>query len=671
MSADTLTPTGVQTVVFPQPAGNLGWALVGLNEVVGVYDRPEPGANLVSLVGLTPDGQRLFNTGIVAGGLMAPAMASTPGTGVLVLERQGSSPGDTGPLGYAAFDLNGVASAGFQSIGPADGVVYAYQAFSTPTGYHVEWVTTAGGGPSLWQADLSGTGQVVSGSLVSGPGGGVVPYAAALVGGQTFTVTDNQAQLAGRAPVTLPDEPPHGLTEVVATGLAGVDEAAVAWADSGTAYAAIYDAATNRFGAPIGLDWGSASQLHIAGLPDGDFVVSWLKTGQYEGEVFTPTGEGGGVIALAGLAIGVDGAGELLTAGFQPSNGILAIQSYAIGTAQPNGTVYTSETFYVVPAGVSTVHLTGANQVIQANDAGNVIWSNDTRNDLVGGAGNDTFHLGRAGDTAVGGAGVNTFDYAAIPWAGGFITDFSATDVLDLTALTSTTSDTGSDGFADGYLQITDDGMGDALVWARYATSGPTSDWWLVIELNGVPSSALRHTRDVVTESAFTGPTDVSTASASYTAASSVKTITLTGSQQTIDASATNGVTINSNDSGNVLIGGPGDDVFHVGRGGDTVNGGAGADTFAYAAIPWAGGPITDFNASQGDSLDVTGLLANASFTGLDPFAAGYLKYGTDAGGSAQIWADYNLPGNDGWWLVATLDGVSTSSLHYANGLIT
>lgn len=31
----------------------------------------------------------------------------------------------------------------------------------------------------------------------------------------------------------------------------------------------------------------------------------------------------------------------------------------------------------------------------------------------------------------------------------------------------------------------------------------------------------------------------------------------------------------------------------------------------------------------------------------------------------AQVWSDIHAPGNDGSWLVANLDGVSTSSLHY------
>src|SRR6185437_3199199 len=128
-----------------------------------------------------------------------------------------------GPLTYEVFGTTGADLTGLQAIGPTGVGVLADQVFSTPTGYHLEWVTSASGATSLWQADLSGTGQLVPGSLVSGPGAGVVPYAAALVDGQTFTVTDNQAQFAGAAPVTVPGEPPHGLTEVVTTGLAGVD----------------------------------------------------------------------------------------------------------------------------------------------------------------------------------------------------------------------------------------------------------------------------------------------------------------------------------------------------------------------------------------------------------------------------------------------------------------
>jgi hypothetical protein len=247
--------------------------------------------------------------------------------------------------------------------------------------------------------------------------------------------------------------------------------------------------------------------------------------------------------------------------------------------------------------------------------------------------------------------------------------------VLDLTGLMSTTSDTGSDGFADGYLKITDDGSGNAQVWADYFLPG-NDGWWLVETLDGVAPSSLTHSGDVIGVGSSSGgggggPTSVSTADANYTAPANVTSITLTGSQQHIDASATHGVTITSNDTGNVLIGGAGDDLFHLGRGGDWVAGGAGADTFAYAGTPWAGGGITDFNGAEGDKVDVSSLLQASGYSGSDPFADGYLQLTSDASGNAQLWSDVHQPGNEGWWLVATLDGVSTSSLHYSGGLIT
>lgn len=168
-----------------------------------------------------------------------------------------------------------------------------------------------------------------------------------------------------------------------------------------------------------------------------------------------------------------------------------------------------------------------------------------------------------------------------------------------------------------------------------------------------------------------TNPAEVTTGAVDYTAPAGVTHITLTGAQQHIDASATAGVTIDSSNGGATLLGGAGNDVFHLGRGGDVVTGGAGADTFAYGETPWAGGVITDFNAAEGDRIDVSGLLSRSGYSGSDPFADSYLKFTAAGDGSAQLWSDIHLPGADAWWLVATIDGVSTSSLHYSGGLIT
>jgi Ca2+-binding RTX toxin-like protein len=430
--------------------------------------------------------------------------------------------------------------------------------------------------------------------------------------------------------------------------------------------------------------------IHTSGNPDDILYLPdtsssvWLNSGG-----FTVVGGAGNDLIRGGLS-GADrlfgGAGDDILYGHGgddfldggPGNDV----AYYTGLRSSYTISSTTDGRYIVtdmnPNGDGTDTLVGIERLVFADAVvalspppGQTFTSDNNGDHWVGTAGNDTFNLGRGGDWVSGNGGGDTYKFAEIPWAGGHITDFNAGDVLDLTGLMSTTSDKGTDGFADGYLKITDDGSGNAQVCADYHLPG-NDGWWLVETLDGVAPANVQHVGDIVTVgSGASGPIDVTTANASYTAPASAKTITLTGSQQHIGATATNGVTINSNDSGNVLLGGAGDDLFHLGRGGDWVAGGAGADTFAYAAIPWAAGGISDFNAAEGDRIDVTGLLSHARFTGADPFAAGYLEFSADASGNAQLWADYNQPGNDGWWLVATLDGVQTSSLHYSGGLIT
>lgn len=336
---------------------------------------------------------------------------------------------------------------------------------------------------------------------------------------------------------------------------------------------------------------------------------------------------------------------------------VTALKHVALSTVQINGDLIATTT--------------GASSGGGSGGGPGQTYASDNNGDTwVGTSGDDTFHLGRGGDVVTGNGGNDAYDFAEIPWAGGHITDFNAGDVLDLSGLMSTTADTRSDGFADGYLQITDS-SGGAEVWAQYATSGSSSGWWLVETLDGVSASSLTTHGDVVTVgSAPSGPSSVSTSDSNYVAPSYVTSITLTGSQQHIDASATTDVTITSNNTGNTLIGGAGDDIFHLGRGGDMVTGGTGSNDFAYAETPWAGGTITNFDGAH-DEIDVSGLLAKSGYTGSDPFADGYLQLTSDTNGNAQLWSDVHQSGNDGWWLVATLDGVSTSSLHYSGGLIT
>jgi hypothetical protein len=682
MSADTLTADGgVVTIGPPAPDENghpstfVGYvALAGSNEIVTLTQSQSSSAFFpyeLTATAYTLSGALRFQDVIFDGNNTFPQGASTPVMTVLA----------DGNVAIAWNVIDGTALAGsadnvIDLVSPSGAISGAYLPKDTGTDQSGSYGMSIMGAPEALYATATGFTLEWDehSSFVSPPvryahateafglGGGqgarvlstesspnqIMPALHGFAGTVSASVqlTDNALQYWDGTTlhdaVTIPGEPASAITEETAAMLTG-GQAAVAWVDSGTDYVSIFDPVTESFGARIGLDWGGASDMHVVGLPDGGFAVSWENGGAYKGEVFDASGNGGGIISLAGDVAGVDSHGDLYTVALD-SSGQYDVQTYAINGSGGGGGI-----------------------------TGQTVTSDNTGDVWVGTAGNDTFNLGRGGDYVTGNGGDDTYRFGGVPWAGGHITDFNADDVLDLTGLMSTTSDTGTDGFADGYLKITDDGSGDAQVWADYHIAG-NDGWWLVETLDGVAPSSLQHSGDTITvgsSSGGGGPTDVSTSDASYTAPASVKTITLTGSQQHIDASATSGVTITSNDTGNVLIGGAGDDTFHLGRGGDWAAGGAGADTFAYAGTPWAGGGITDFNAGEGDKVDVSGLLAASGYTGSDPFADGYLQLTTDSSGDAQLWSDVRQAGNDGWWLVATLDRVSTSSLHYAGGLIT
>ncbi|MGZ3273969.1 MAG: type I secretion C-terminal target domain-containing protein [Caulobacteraceae bacterium] len=460
-----------------------------------------------------------------------------------------------------------------------------------------------------------------------------VPHAFATAPSTTLQIADNVVQVydgtAFVSAANIPGEPAHAITSE-ATAILANGHAAVAWVDSGTAYVSLFDPSTGSFAGPMGLDWGGASDVHVVALPDGGFVTSWMNTlppfgspmgyyPLYEGRVYAADGTGGPVMQLAGDVAGIDSYGNLHTV--------------ASSTGQE----------YVVAYTIS--------------------------GESIGGPGDDVLHLGRSGNIASGGGGNDVFAFAEVPWNGGHITDFSTGDQIDLTGLLATTGYVGSDPIGAGFIRITTDAAGNGQIWADYNLPG-NDGWWLVTTVDGVGGAALHLVNGVVTE-VVAGQT-VYTSDPTYAALSPVDTVYLTGSHQTVTAAAVDrAVTMFSNDTGNTLLGSDFNDLFHLGRGGDVVTGSAGADTFSYAETPWAGGEITDFTAAQGDRIDVSGLLGASGYSGSDPFADGYLKYTTDDHGNAQLWSDINLPGNDGWWLVATLDGVQTSSLHYSGGMIT
>jgi hypothetical protein len=191
-------------------------------------------------------------------------------------------------------------------------------------------------------------------------------------------------------------------------------------------------------------------------------------------------------------------------------------------------------------------------------------------------------------------------------------------------------------------------------------------------DVSGVSSGGNLYTIDSnfnVQQYAIQGGQSVSTSAATYTAPAGVQTIYLTGSSQIVTGNASGDV-FWSNDTGNAMIGGAGNDVFHIGRGGDWVLGNGGDDVFQFSGVPWAGAHIYGF--TSGDVVDLTAMMSTVDHEpSIDPFSSGFLKFTDDGSGDAQIWANYQVPGNDVFWLVATLSGVSSSSLHYDHALIT
>jgi hypothetical protein len=650
MSADTLTASGAAIDLGPPSADENGHASTFLSyaaeptgdEIVTLtasgYSAQYQGATEITATGYDLSGNVTFRTALWDNnaanpvGAVAPTMTLLANGNVAVAWNQQNGLSEAGDdhNDYAVVSPSG-ALVNSGTLGTTGGAYFPIQGYPTlyaiGAGFTLAWNAQTqpfGASPSnpakyaLQVQPLDTAGHLI-GPGTSSPepsysqtAPSMGPHAVAAAASGILQMTDNQVQfydgMTLHQAVTIPGEPAHAITSEAAAMLANGD-VAVAWVDSGTDYVALFDASTNGFVPSIGLDWGGASDIHVVALPDGGFAVSWMNGGAYKGELFDSAGNGGGTLFLAGDVAGIASNGDLYTVAPNAS-GQYVIQDYAISGSGGGGT------------------------------AGQTFTSDDNGGHWVGTAANDTFNLGRGGDVVTGNGGNDTYNFAAIPWAGGHITDFNAGDVLNLTGLMSTTTDTGTDGFADGYLKITDDGTGNAQVWANYHLSG-NDDWWLAETLDGVAPGRLTHTGAVITVESSSG------------------------------GGGTAGQTFTSDDNGDTWVGTSGNDTFHLGRGGDTVTGGAGADTFAYPAIPWAGGHITDFNAAEGDKIDVSGLLSQAKYTGADPIADGFLKFDTDGGGNAQVWADYNVPGNDGWWLVATLDGVSTSSLHYSGGLIT
>ena len=189
---------------------------------------------------------------------------------------------------------------------------------------------------------------------------------------------------------------------------------------------------------------------------------------------------------------------------------------------------------------------------------------------------------------------------------------------------------------------------------------------------NGSDFYVVESAGDQVVESAGSG-TDAVYSSVSFTLPSNVEGLFLAENFGTLSGTgnASDNLIIGNN-SGNFIAGndgmdllhgrtgndsingGNGDDVITGDAGADTLTGGAGADLFIYAQVSdsavGSGDTITDFNAAQGDRIDISSVDANSNLAGKQSFtwisagafshAAGELRYS-----SGLLQADTNGDG--------------------------
>lgn len=236
---------------------------------------------------------------------------------------------------------------------------------------------------------------------------------------------------------------------------------------------------------------------------------------------------------------------------------------------------------------------------------------------LAGGAGNDTYIVDTTGDsvTELANEGIDTVR-SSVSWS-------LSSNIENLT-LTGTTNINGSGNTLNNVLignagsNLLQGGAGSDTLDGGVNASGK------IDTLAGGAGDDLyivRNSTDVVREYANDG-NDTVQAAMNHTLAANVENLVLTGSDNLTGTGNELANRLTGNDGANLLQGQAGNDTILGGAGADTIDGGAGndlltggtgGDLFRFAK---AGGQdtITDFNAAQGNLIDLTG----TGITGLD-----------------------------------------------------
>ncbi|MCR6502427.1 calcium-binding protein [Shinella sp. CPCC 101442] len=362
----------------------------------------------------------------------------------------------------------------------------------------------------------------------------------------------------------------------------------------------------------INLQTGAASGGHATG---DKFTSIENLTGSSYADTLTGNSAnnvlngGAGADKLAGGAGNdtyiVDNTGDVVTEGSSAgTDTVKASVSYTLASNVEN----------LILTGTAAINGTGnsAANSLTGNAGNNVLNGGAGADKMAGGAGNDTYIVGNAGDVVTEGSNAGTDTVKAS------VSYTLATNVERL-ILTGTAAINGTGNSAANSL--TGNAANNTLnggAGADKMAGGAGNDTYIV-----------GNAGDVVTEGSNAG-TDTVKASVSYTLATNVERLILTGTSA-INGTGNSGNNTLTGNAGNnslkggsgndILIGGAGNDTLEGHAGSDTLTGGAGVDKFVFrqSQVKTAGADhISDFTSSDVLVFDVssgpTGSLATSAF---------------------------------------------------------
>jgi serralysin len=281
--------------------------------------------------------------------------------------------------------------------------------------------------------------------------------------------------------------------------------------------------------------------------------------------------------------------------------------------------------------GTTRLNITGntANNIIIGNDADNRLNGGTGIDTLIGGKGNDTYVLDNANELnlvqELADEGTDTLQiaYSNTSTKVAQNIDLSSHQHLENVKITGT-----------GLFNLTGNEANNVLTGnaANNRLDGGTGADTLIGGL-GNDTYVVDNLNDVITELAGQG-TDTVNSSLSWTLGAELENLVLTGAAHLDGTGNTLRNSLTGNDSNNILDGGAGADTLIGGRGNDLLignlgadilTGGEGADVFLFQTLSELGlgtkrDVINDFNASEGDLIDLSALDANGLLGGNNTF---------------------------------------------------